>query len=219
MNRFATMTAIALLAATPAATALAQDSAQAELNQDVYAMGMAELQGDGYDVNQVRQDNSGSLTFMATNETNGRILIMDEDGDIMSDTMTDLNAAAMIEADGDDDGGSLNAMADTDAMIDTETMSDDDSGSLSAGIGSDTNIGLDVEGDDGDGSASVDVGTGLDVGVGASGDDGDGSASVGVGADVGVGVSAEGSDGDDGGSASIGLDTGIDLGISADSES
>ena len=106
MNRFATMTAIALLAATPAATAFAQDSAQAELNQEVYAMGMAELRGDGYNVDSVRQDGEGSLTFMARNNTNGRILIMSEDGDVMSDTMTDLSASAAIEAEGDEDGGS-----------------------------------------------------------------------------------------------------------------
>lgn len=175
MKRFASMTAIALLATTPAVTALAQDDARAELNQEVYAEGMAELTGDGYDVETVRQDDEGSLTFMARNETNGRILIMDDDGDVVSDTMTDLNASTRIEFEGeDDDDGEASVMVGADTGIDVEADGEndgtDDESSASVNIGSDTSIGIEADGDDGDDSASLGIDAGVDLGISADSD-------------------------------------------------
>lgn len=177
MKRFASMTAIALLATTPAVTALAQDDARAELNQEVYAEGMAELTGDGYDVETVRQDDEGSLTFMARNETNGRILIMDDDGDVVSDTMTDLDASTRIEFEGegeDDDDGEASVMVGADTGIDVEADGEndgtDDESSASVNIGSDTSIGIEADGDDGDDSASLGIDAGVDLGISADSD-------------------------------------------------
>ncbi|MZR14852.1 hypothetical protein GQE99_17660 [Maritimibacter sp. DP07] len=175
MKRFASMTAIALLATTPAVTALAQDDARAELNQEVYAEGMAELTGDGYDVETVRQDDEGSLTFMARNETNGRILIMDDDGDVVSDTMTDLDASTRIEFEGEDnDDGEASVMVGADTGIDVEADGEndgtDDESSASVNIGSDTSIGIEADGDDGDDSASLGIDAGVDLGISADSD-------------------------------------------------
>ena len=173
MKRFATMTAVALLAGTAAIA----DTTAAQLNQDVYAMGMATLQEDGYDVNQVRQDQSGSLTFTASNETNGRILIMGDDGDVMSDTMVDLQGGAMVQAMGseDNDEGSLAVGANGGLAASTMTDSDDDEASASVGLDGGLDVGVSGS-NDGD-SGAISVGTGGSLGVSASGSDGADSGS------------------------------------------
>lgn len=185
MKRFATMTAIALVAGT---TAFAQDSASAELNQEVYAMGMTELKDDGYNVTTVRQDASGNLTFMASNDTNGRILVMDDDGSILSDSMTQVNAGTMLETErASDDGDEASAMVAADTALEVETMSDDGDDSASISVGTGVNVGIDGSSDDGDGSASAGASTGIDLGISGS-DDGD-SASLSIGGSSGLGLS------------------------------
>ncbi len=92
-----TMTAVAMLATTPA---LGQEMSaiEAGLNTEVYAMGMAELTEDGFVVERVRQEASGELVFRAHTDAMARVLVLDEDGNVLSDTMTELSASGGAKA-------------------------------------------------------------------------------------------------------------------------
>ncbi|EAQ14575.1 MULTISPECIES: hypothetical protein [Maritimibacter] len=85
-RKLMTLSTVALIAGT---AAFAQN-VESGLNQEVYAKGMADLTAEGYDVNTVRQGRDGNLTFMASSDAGGRILILDADGMVVSDTMTQM---------------------------------------------------------------------------------------------------------------------------------
>ncbi|MEC7764546.1 MAG: hypothetical protein VX874_21765 [Pseudomonadota bacterium] len=55
------------------------------LNEDVYQIGLDRLVSEGYDLGTVSQDAEGNLTFEASDGAQGRILILDSDGDVLRD--------------------------------------------------------------------------------------------------------------------------------------
>ncbi|MBV7408652.1 hypothetical protein [Maritimibacter sp. DP1N21-5] len=71
------------------------------LNESIYAQGMGMLQSEGYNVSLVRQDNIGNLTFMASSDAGGRVLVIDGEGAVVSDTMTTQSAGSMYTLEGE----------------------------------------------------------------------------------------------------------------------
>lgn len=82
-----TLAALTLIAGT-AAFAQSVGESEPSLNEDAYSIGMSTLTGDGYEVDLVEQNRSGGLTFTASDDTGGRILVLAKDGTIVSDRKT-----------------------------------------------------------------------------------------------------------------------------------
>lgn len=140
------VTAIAMLASAPA---LGQEmtAIEAGLNTEVYAMGMAELTEDGFAVERVRQEASGELIFRAHTDAMARVLVLDEDGEVLSDTMTEFSAEADARAaamNGNDAGAG--ADFDVNAEGDVTAKSEDgaDGGGLELNVGGGAGINLDL---------------------------------------------------------------------------
>lgn len=149
-QKMLTMTAIAMLATAPA---LGQEMSaiEAGLNTEVYAMGMAELTEDGFAVERVRQEASGELVFHAHTDTMARVLVMDGDGTVLSDTMTELSAKAALKAramNSDQDRGGnarFDVGAEGDASADASGGDDDDGGlGLNVGVDAGASVNLDL---------------------------------------------------------------------------
>ncbi|MAM60379.1 hypothetical protein [Maritimibacter sp. UBA3975] len=78
------LTAFSAIAALAAFAAFGQ-AEDVELNETVYQQGLTQLVADGYDVIQVDQDESGTMSFSAHNGREGRMLILDANGMLISD--------------------------------------------------------------------------------------------------------------------------------------
>jgi hypothetical protein len=79
-----TLTALSAIAVVVGWTAFGQ-AEDVELNEAVYEQGLSQLVADGYDVIQVDQDEAGNLSFSAHDGQNGRILVLDANGAVVSD--------------------------------------------------------------------------------------------------------------------------------------
>ncbi|MBL6426971.1 MAG: hypothetical protein HOY44_05550 [Maritimibacter sp.] len=202
------VSAVTIAAACSAAPTIAQTA----LNDSVYQMGTTQLRAEGYSVGTVRQDSLGRLTFYACAGDDGRILILSEDGTVVSDEQVactgDLRTAARQSVTtpvGPDTGNGRTGDAASDDPMTPPGDGDDMAGG--------ENPGSDGPATDGS-STGADVAAGIDadVGVGVAGSDG----GAGLAAEAGASVGTSGADG----SSGLGLDADVDAAVgSSDGQS